>query len=148
MFFSITFILSEIASSAANVKTDWIQFSEIAFLLCQGLFISLSFCSRSFCCVFCFVLIEVHIIIPFLSLLKTNGSDGIGWQLWMAAHWFLPSRIPVITSKAVILLLPMQEWIPFSILKFLPHLVPRSIGYYRTLHELRATSITSHIKFT
>lgn len=74
------------------------------------------------------------------------------WWHWMAAfveaHWFLPSRIPVITSKAVILLLPMQEWIPFSILKFLPHLVPRSIGYYRTLHELRATSITSHIKFT
>lgn len=31
---------------------------------------------------------------------------------------------------------------PFSILKFLPHPMPRSMGYYRVLPELRAISIT------
>lgn len=47
-FFHYVYTLSKIASSAVNVKIDWIQFSEIAFLLCQGLSISFSFCNGSF----------------------------------------------------------------------------------------------------
>jgi len=48
----------------------------------------------------------------------------------------------------VVLLQATQEQIPFSNLKFLPPSVQRSVGYFRTLHERRAKSITSYISFT
>jgi len=69
-FFHYVYTLFQIASSAVNIEIDCIQFSEIAVLLCQWLFISFSFCNGSFF-VFCFKT-KLHAIILSLLLLKNK----------------------------------------------------------------------------
>lgn len=94
-FFHYIYTLSKIASSAVNVKIDWIQFREIAFLPCQGLFISFSFYNRRLCGFgVVFFQIKVHIIILFLLLLKnkpkpiliSNGNNSWLRLLYKYTH--------------------------------------------------------------